>query len=113
MTVQDNLKILSNKLILMDSDNKKLYFKKDWNGFSGKKGIFYDGAFPFLSTLIGHIMVETPSAHDLLGINYDQTNPPKYFPDPGIGIFDLNNKLIDTIYWNENPHKILEYFTNI
>ena len=35
----------------------------------------------------------------------------KDFPDPGIGIYDgKTNKLIDTIYWYENPERIFEYF---
>ena len=52
MTVQDNLKILSNKLIAMNSENKNYYFQRDWNGFSGERGNFYGGDYPFWSIII-------------------------------------------------------------
>ena len=113
MTVQDNLKILSNKLIAMNSENKNYYFQRDWNGFSGERGNFYGGDYPFWSIIIGNIIVATPSERDLLDVDYNKLNPPKYFPDPGIAIFNLDNKLIDTIYWNEDPYKIFQYFPEV
>lgn len=45
------------------------------------------------------------------GLMLQTTREGEYFPDPGIGIYDgKTNKLIDTIYWYENPEKIFDYF---
>jgi len=82
----------------MNTYHKYLYFEPDFNGFSGKRGIFYKIAHPFDSNLISLVMLQ-------------KSQEGKDFPDPGIGIYDdKTNELIDTIYWYETPEKIFEYF---
>jgi hypothetical protein len=112
MTTTEQLIKISDKLIEINTKIDYLRFNRDWNGFTGKRGVFYGGGRLMLdSQLIASVMLERPCVErDLLGIEYDKYNPPTLFPDAGIGIFNLDNKLIDTIYWNENPEKILTYF---
>ena len=82
----------------IDITHKNIYFEPDFNGFSGKRGIFYGNCWLFASDIISSIMLQ-------------KSREGKDFPDPGIGIYDgKTNKLIDTIYWYENPERIFEYF---
>ena len=96
----EKLKIISEKLKNCRDlySYKYLYFEPDFNGFSGKRGIFYGQCWRFCPIMISGLMLQT-------------TREGEYFPDPGIAIYDgKTNKLIDTIYWYENPEKIFDYF---
>ena len=98
MNKYEKVKIISEKLKHSNYEYENLHFRKDYNEDSGKRGNFYGHNIPFVSWLISLVMLEK----SLKG---------EYFPDPGIGIYDKKtHELIDTIYWYENPEKILEYF---
>ena len=100
MDKYEKVKIISVKLkkSRYQHDYKKIYYEPDFNGFSGKRGIFYGNCWCFDSGMISGLMLQT-------------TREGEYFPDPGIAIYDgTTHKIIDTIYWYENPEKILEYF---
>lgn len=95
----EKVKIIAEKLKNSNYQYKNLYFRKDYNGFSGIRGKSYGSDMQFISWIISSIML-------------DESCKDEYFPDPGIAIFNKKtNKLIDKIYWYENPEKILEYFT--
>jgi hypothetical protein len=99
MDKYEKVKKIAEKLKIMNIyTHKNLYFEPDFNGFSGKRGIFYGNAYLFASDIISTIMLQ-------------KSREGKDFPDPGIGIYDgKTNKLIDAIYWYENPEKIFKYF---
>ena len=98
MDKYEKVKEISKKLENNAINFKNLYFRKDYNGDSGKRGQFYGSNLPFVSWIISIVMLE-------------KSRKDEYFPDPGIAIFDeKTHELIDTIYWYENPEKILEYF---
>ena len=98
MDKYEKVKEISKKLENNAINFKNLYFRKDYNGDSGKRGKSYGHNLPFASWIISSVMLETSWKGE-------------YFPDPGIAIYDeKTHELIDTIYWYENPEKILEYF---
>ena len=99
MDKYSKVKNIAKKLENTNYVNKNLYFQKDRNGSSGERGKFNGSPdIPFASNLISLVMLEK--------IHKDE-----YYLDPGIGIFNKKtNRLIDTIYWYENPEKIFDYF---
>jgi len=98
MNKYEKVEKIAEKLMNKDFEHKNLLYNKDWNGFSGTRGNFIGGYMPFCSYLIGNVMLE-------------KSPKGEYYLDPGICIFDKNiNEIIDTIYWYDNPEKILEYF---
>lgn len=76
------------------------YFRIDYNGFTGKRGI-YGSDVPMDKILLQYVY--------LSAIRPDPQEK-KSFPDPGIAIYSENHELIDKIYWRENKERILHYF---
>jgi hypothetical protein len=98
MDKYEKVKIISENLQNISCLHKNLYYRIDYNGFTGERRKSYGSNMPFASWLLSSLIL----AKSWKG---------EYFPDPGIGIFDnKTHKLLDTIYWYENPEKILEYF---
>ena len=71
MDKYEKVKEISKKLENIKYYNKNLYFRKDYNGDSGKRGKSYGSNLPFASWIISSVMLE-------------KSWKDEYFPDPVI-----------------------------